>query len=247
MNTLISIVVKKPATLVKGTTFSAKCLKTQTNLELNFEKKDRASIDFPLALSEDIAALKLEDGPITSITLIVEGATAIGRLHNRTVRSFSRIGVVTEEIPWDADGGVLEYKLEDGVGADLPAIIDVLTRMVFRACTKFTATQHPLSLYDLKQATGLVSDAKEELGEAGATLKWFNVRELAILEEAKQRKAEEKAKTKAAKAEEKAAKAAAAKVLKQSEAKAKKAAKGKAGKVAPLIPETDEGDEVPNE
>jgi hypothetical protein len=232
MNTSINLIIKAAApNSPKGTTFSYKTLKTQTNLEISYEKKDQAAIDFPEALAEDLAALGFKAEPIGPITVIVSDAQAIGKLHNRSVKAFSRIGIKTAEIGWDDDGGLLEFTIEGGTVLDLPAIVDVLSRMTFRATVKFTSTRHPLSLFDLKQTCGLTNDAKDGLGKAQDTLDWFSVKELAILEEEKRVKAEEKAKTAAAKAQEKAKEKAEskpdteAKEMKKAAAKAAKATK----------------------
>lgn len=238
MNTSISIVVKSAAkNTPKNTTFDYKVLKTQTNLELSFEKKDQAAIDFPVAIAEDLAALGFVAEPIGPVSFIITGAQSLGKIHNRSVTAYTRAGITIEEIGWDDDGGMIEFVVEGGTVLDLPGLLDVVTRTIFRATTKFTNTRHPLSLYDLKQSVGLVSDAKNELGEAQTTLDWFSVREMAILEEAKAIKAEARDKTAAAKkAEVTAAKAIAGGVdTKDTKATAKaiKAAAKKA-KTAPL-------------
>lgn len=254
MNTSISIVVKTAApNSPKGTTFSYKTLKTQTNLEINYEKKDQATIDFPEALAEDLAALGFKAEPIGPITVVVSDAQAIGKLHNRSVKAFSRIGIQTAEIGWDDDGGLLEFEVDGGTVLDLPAIIDILSRMTFRATVKFTSTRHPLSLFDLKQTCGLTNDAKDELGKAQDTLDWFSVKELAVLEEEKQVKAEARAKTAAAKAQEKSKAEAIAKAAGKSagvaavdEAKEMKKAAAKASKAAKKE-KVQEETESPNE
>jgi len=227
MNTSISIIIKAAAkNAVKGTTFEVKGHKTQTNLEISFEKKDRASIDFPSSLAEDLAALGFTAEPIGPITVIVSDAVALGKLHNRSVAAFNRIGVVVPELDWDAEGGLLEFTVKDGTVLDLPAMVDIISRMVFRSTTKFTSTRHPLSLFDLKQTTGLVGDAKDGLGDAQKTLDWFSVKELTILEEEKKIRAEAKAKTAAKKkAEAEAAAAIKAEEKKAAKAEAKTAAK----------------------
>ena len=185
MDCVVSMVVKGKSDVVKGLTSTAKYLKTQTNLEISFKKEDRASLDFFGFLSEDIAALGLNGAGIGPVTFIVGEAASIGRLHNRSVKALERIMVDTEEIEWDADSGVLEYTIRDGVGADSPFLVDLIARLIFRSTTKCSHTRHSLTLFDLKQATGYVQDAKAGLDGMEDIMSWFNIREMTIKEEEK--------------------------------------------------------------
>lgn len=255
MNVLVSLIIKQKTEPVKGLTFTAKHLKTQTNLEISFTKKDHATLEFHSDLEADLAALKAT-GDVGPITLIVDGVGAVGRVHNRSIKALNRIGVKTEEIDWDADSGMLEYNLEDGSAADLPSLVELLARMMFRATTKFAHTRHPLTLFDLKQTCGLVKDAKDELGDAQAILDWFDVRELVIIEEEKAvadaKKAGEKeaadakkAKVKAEKAKVKAEKKKESEIVKEKKVKAKAKAK-KAKAKAEAEAEVDAEEDHPN-
>ena len=225
MNSSINVIVKKAAAnKAKGTTFDVKYLKTQTNFEISFEKKDRASIDFPAIIAEDTDAMGYNGSePIGEISMIVSGAGAIGKIINRSVRSLGRCGIEIEETDWDADGGLFVFKIENGMVSDLPGIMDLISRMAFRATTKFTNTHHPLTIYDLKQTCGLITDERDEVSSAIDTLTWLRIREEAILTELKEAKAAEKAAAKAKKAEEKKlADAAKKKAAAAEKAKAKK-------------------------
>jgi hypothetical protein len=93
----------------------------------------------------------------------------------------------------------------DLTGSEFPSLVETLFRLVERATGKVGGTQHPLTLYDLKQATGIVYEAKNGEEIATEILDWFSVRELVHLEEVKaakkaaaeERKAKKKAELKA--------------------------------------------------
>lgn len=256
MNCVVSLIVKGKSEPVKGLTSTVKHLKTQTNLEIQFEKKDRASLDFFNSLTEDIMVLGLTEAPIGPLTFVVGEAPAIGRLHNRARKSMSRMLIQTEEIDWDTASGILEFNVENGIGSDLPPLVELVTRLIFRSTLKTSHTRHDLTLFDLKQACGLVQDSKDGVEEADQVISWMNTRELVTAEaekaaKAAEAKAKREAKAKAAKAKKEAeakVEAAAEKkeeVVEKAKAKASKAkaAKAKAAKTKPktaeLVPEED--------
>jgi hypothetical protein len=76
--------------------------------------------------------------------------------------------------------------------------VEVCLRLVQRATKAISHTHHPLTLFDLKQSIGLVYDLKQETEGAQDLAGWFDIRELTILEEAKEAKAGAKEKAKAA-------------------------------------------------
>lgn len=246
MNCVVSLVIKGNSNPVKGLTSTAKHLKTQTNLEIAFETKDRASIDFYGSLTEDIAVLGLMDAPIGPLSFIVSEAQAIGRLHNRSLVALDRIMVSGSEIDWDADAGVLEYTAANGIGADIPSLVELITRMIFRSTLKTSHTRHPLTLFDFKQTTGLVQDLRDNLEGVGEIATWMDARELVVAEAAKAKAAKAAAAKRAEKKEVEAAKAAAEAVVEKKEkVKAKGKAKAKAKLTPEATPETEDLD--PNE
>jgi hypothetical protein len=255
MNCVVSLVIKGKSEPVKGLTSTVKHLKTQTGLEITFEKKDRASLDFFSSLTEDIMVLGLTEAPIGPLTFIVGDAPAIGRLHNRARKSMVRMLIQSEEIEWDTASGVLEFTVENGIGADLPPLVEIITRLIFRSTMKTSHTRHDLTLFDLKQTCGLIQDSKDGLDGVDDVLAWMNTRELVTAEKEKEEKAvaakaRREAKAKAAKAKKEAAALVEAKEEKEEavadKAKVKaakaKAAKGKAkaakGKATPKAAET---------
>lgn len=231
---------------IKGLTCKASYLKTKTKLELRFTKDDRAKLDVYGGINGDIKALKLEGSP-SSLVVTVEGAQAIGRLVNRSVTAFGKIGIGINKMDWEAESGVIN--LEESTlplnGSDLPMLMEVMTRLVMRSVAPISHTHHLLTLFDLKQAVGVVYDAKQGDKSAEAILDWFNIRELILLEEAKEAKAEAKAKEKKEKAKEIAEKKKAkaderkeAREKAKAEAKAKEKNSGKGKAKAKAKPKT---------
>jgi len=222
----------------KGLTCKAQHMKTKTKLEIRFTKEDRAKVDIFAGLGEDVGLLKLQAAPLVSVTVMVEGAQAIGRLVNRSIVAFGKIGIEISEMDWKDDSG--EFTLTpvlEMAGNDLPPLMEVTARLVMRSLASISHTHHPLTLFDLKQAIGVTHDAKEGDEDAMAIVDWFNLRELIILEEVKAGKAE-KAKTKreTAKAKRKVEKVAKAEAKAEGKTKAPEKnapkAKPKAGKKA---------------
>ena len=195
MNSLIKIEVNKVTKETKGLEiFQQTCLKTKTNLEVKFTKKD---IGFQELVARDIELLGLEGEKIASFIVTVEGASALGRIVNRSVITFGKIGFEVNELDWEATAGVVEIE-GDITALDLPYLVEVLLRLVQRATKAISHTHHPLTLFDLKQSIGLVYDLKQKAEGAEDLAGWFDIRELTILEEAKEAKAGAKEKAKAA-------------------------------------------------
>jgi hypothetical protein len=186
MNVTMTARLKGVTSKVKGLNYSGWThLKTQTNIELTWTKKDRPKLDFFNDLTGDVALLDAGSLPLTSLTVIVEGCASLGKIVNRSIIALGKMGVVVEEIDWTADSGLIEFTLSDGLGSDLAALVETVARMVLRATTKFSNTQHPLSTFDLKQTCGLIKDASDKLEGAQDVLDWFSLRELVIAEEEK--------------------------------------------------------------
>lgn len=176
---------------VKGLICKANHFKTKTKLELQFTKEDKAKLDVFGRLVSDLKLLKAQGMPVTSVSLTVEGAQAIGRLINRSVVAFGKIGITSSELEWEDESGVVTFEgILPLTGSDLPHLMEVISRIVMRSLAAIGHTHHPLTLFDLKQATGIAYDAKQDDADAVAILDWFNVRELIILEEMKVEKAE---------------------------------------------------------
>lgn len=190
MQTLITAELAGATKEVKGLTCKANHFKTKTKLELRFTKEDRAKLDVYGGLTSDIELLKAQGMSLVSLVITVEGAQAIGRLVNRSVVAFGKVGIEVGELEWEDESGVVTF---EGVlpltGLDLAPLMEVVVRLVMRSLAAIGHTHHPLTLFDLKQAIGVAYDAKQGEEDAVSILDWFNVRELIILEETKMEKA----------------------------------------------------------
>ena len=247
MNLIISTTMNKVTEENKGLEIATtKHLKTKTNIDIKLDDKSTSGI-VPM-IAKDIATLKLQGEPLHNTTLTVEGAAALGKLINRSVLSLAKVGVNISEIGWDDKAGLVTVSSALGlVGSDFPILAEILARIVARSTAAISGTQHPFTLFDLKQAMGIVYDAKQEDATAKKIEEWMTVRELSILEEIKAAKAKVKATAKAATDKEKkvanvkaAEKTAAAPKVEEPEKNAK--GKGKSPivakqKVAPLLPQ----------
>lgn len=169
-----------------------KHLKTKTKLSINLpEGITIAHVD----LAKEVGALKAKGLDFTAVTLTAEGLKSFGALVNRSVMALSKMGI---EIPpnakglfpldWDDTAGAITVNAIGNpfTGNDFPFLVDLLTRLVRRANTAMTVTQHNLTLYDLRQAAGTIFDAK--LGDTGLN-DWINVREDNVKEDVKAAKA----------------------------------------------------------
>ena len=171
---------------MKGLVSKASHLKTKTKLELQFDEYSREQIDIFNGIRSDIQLLGIQAIPVTSVMLTIEGAPAIGRLINRSVNAFSRIGFEISSLDWEDRSGVVEIKgTLPLVGVDLAPLMDVIARMVMRSIAPISKTHHPLTLYDFKQITGLIYDADQGDNTTAIIIDWLTVRELVILEEEK--------------------------------------------------------------
>lgn len=194
MNTMIKVEVNKVTKETKGLEILQQtCLKTKTNLEIRFTEKDVA---FQETIANDIALLELEGEKIASFLLTIEGAKALGRIVNRSVPTFAKIGLEIDEMDWDAGAGVVDVQ-GDLTALDLPYMVEVWLRLAQRATKAISHTHHPLTLFDMKQSIGLVYDLKQGTEGAEDLAGWFDIRELTMLEEVKQAKTEAKDKAKA--------------------------------------------------
>jgi len=237
MNVHVTAEFAKTVKEAKGlTAVKATYLKTKTKLEVQATNKEPLDAS---ALETDIELLGLEGEPVSSLVVIVEGAQALGRVVNRSVVAFSKIGIGINEMGWEDEAGVIT--ITGGLnGNELPMICDVMCKMVLRATKKMSHTHHALTLFDLKQTIGLTYDLSQGVEGAQGLKDWFDMRELVVLEEAKAAKAAEKAKAKEkAKVERHKAKAKAhhsKQLTRDLKGKAKNSPKKskKGGKTAPL-------------
>lgn len=194
MNTLITIDISKVTKETKGlSAIQQTCLKTKTKLEIRITNKDQG---FQELVTDDIVLLQVEGEKLDPFIVTVEGAKAIGRIVNRSVPAFGRLGVTVSEMDWEANSGVIEMGGELTT-IDLPYLTEIILRLTQRATKSISHTHHPLSLYDLKQAIGHVYDLKQEAEGAEDLSDWFALRELNILEEERETKATKRAETKA--------------------------------------------------
>jgi len=243
MNVVMNVKLKGNTAKSKGLTFDWTHLKTQTNMEISWEKKDRPQLDFINDIAADVDILDAGSLDILALSLIVGDVQALGKIINRAIEAFARIDVIVEPLDWAADSGLIEFEIKDGTGADIAPLIEILARMLIRATTKFSNTQHPLSTYDLKQTCGFIKDASDKLKGAQETLDWMSVRELVVAEGIKEEKAAAaKEKREVKKAETAAKKAADKKAAKATGAKKAKGKKVKAAAAETDAAETDAGD-----
>jgi len=186
MNATVTVRTGKSKEVKGLTAFKATHLKTQTKLEVTFSP----DMECYAQAAEDLKLLGLKSSPVKEFLLTVEGAPALGRIVNRSIGALGRIGIQAEEIGWEDEAGVVPFSSELGLTTDdLPSLVDLVFRMADRASQSMGYTHHPLTLYDLKQTTGLVWEAKQDSAQAKAIIGWAEIRELTILEEIKEEKA----------------------------------------------------------
>lgn len=213
MNMSITAQLAQASKEVKGLVqVTAKYHKTRTDLTVTVE----GGKDIPCFLEsqDDVKLLRLEGIPVTDVMIMVTGAPALGRIINRSTKALNRICLqlyVDKDsknqvwpLDWKEENGVFHVSGSDGVplvGADLPFIFEIIYRMVRKAMTPVSWTQHDLTLYDLKQAIGVAHGAKMGDEEAISLEGWMVPRELIFLEdkkaELKEKRAKEKPKAKA--------------------------------------------------
>ena len=157
-------------------------LKTKTNLTITGDEQS----EFFDGVTSDVKTLGIGGLPLGKLTVTVEGAPAMGRLFNRSLTSMGKLGLSFQPLVWEAGAGVVEIK-GSLLGSDLPALSESLLRLMRRATQALSHTQHPLSLYDMKQAMGIIIDIKDGSKQAQAISDWFDSRELVQLEALKEK------------------------------------------------------------
>lgn len=189
MNSVISTSVPTAAETKATSVIKATTMKTKTKMDIRTDDKAQVETLFLEAVSTDVGLLKIAGQPLSDILWSIEGAPSIGRIVNRSIRAFSRMGIEVSPIEWEDESGVVTLKDRSLHGSDLPILTEILFRLVSRACAPIGHTQHPLTLYDLKQSIGIIYDLKQEdkvIHEtAKEVIEWMDTREMVVLEEIK--------------------------------------------------------------
>jgi hypothetical protein len=189
MNSTIQTSVPKAKEVKSLEVVKATPMKTKVKLEIRTDDKAFDETVYLQSVASDVKLLGIGGEPLTDIMWAIEGAAAIGRIVNRARRSFIKLDLELSALEWSDSAGVVTLKSSTPLyGNDLPIISEILFRLVNRACAPLGATEHPLTIYDLKQAMGLIYDMKQEgeIGETGETIdRWMAIREEAHLEEEK--------------------------------------------------------------
>lgn len=179
---------------------TARHLKTKTEVQLLIGK-DTPTLDLIEVLEGDIALLGLQGEPMTSLIVTVEGVNHLGYIINRSIGSAAQYGIGlgddNQPLDWDADMGlfpVVPVGELTIIGSDLPAVMEIVYRLCKRGCSKLSHTQHPLTTYDFKQATGLVTGVTNGDSSALKISEWMELRQLVGKPEPTPKKAKEKPK-----------------------------------------------------
>jgi len=200
MNVLITTSTSKVGNNAKGTKIvTANALKTKTNIEIQFDSKSRTTTDFLNGIPDEMKQLGISDGPLDTINVVVGDVNNIGKLVLRSLASFEKMDIlVTTEMSWDAKAGTFTVSAVGAMGYDLGYLVEMISRLVARAMGALSGTQHPLTLFDLRQAMGIVYDVKQEVPGVSDLNDWMSIRALSHLEAIK---ADKKAKAAAARVE----------------------------------------------
>ena len=195
MNVLLSAeTVKTEVPETKLSILKSTHLKTRTKLDFQFTEESIVGLSVLDDTKGDVQLLGVQGQPVKKVMLTTSDVKSIGRFINRSIRALSRIGITLSDLPWDATAGVVEIEntLSPFNGNDLPILTEIVARMIGKANTTMGWTHHDLTLYDFKQATGLVHDVMGGVPTAISVMNWINARELIILEGVKQEAAEQK-------------------------------------------------------
>lgn len=183
---------------VTAVTLSMDFFKSKTKITYGWDKKSMAGVDILKLAKADIKRAFGGDEKVKTVMFELAGAKSGGRLINRTTIAFEKIGIVVSDLPdWKDDSFSVTLKGDITTG-DIPILITTLILLGDRASRTMGHTQHPLTVFDLKQAAGIVYGAKIGDKQAIELMKWFGVREDASKEEKKvTKKAQSKAKKEA--------------------------------------------------
>jgi len=154
---------------------------------VNFKKSARLTIrpDEGTALSDvrrDLDRLVGRDlALVSTIKSIIRESVNIERMATRLVPTFGKLGI--EASITDSGGQSADLTLTSGgeplTSRDIPFLVLILRRIAERANRAMSATDHPFTVFDLKQALRFIHEAKNGDPEAEESLAWFDVRELA--------------------------------------------------------------------
>lgn len=177
-----------------------KALKTQSIVSY---KEDLGDLSI---IADDMKTAGLLGGEIIKVVVDFKSAKAAGRMVNRCMAQFSRIGIIVpEERPWEQEGGKMIFEITGMTGDEVYPLCWLLGGIADRAKKKMSYTQHGLTMFDIKQAVGLVWGVSQGDEECLAVSEWLDghVGD-AVADELEDRKAKQK-KAKAAKAKTKTA------------------------------------------
>lgn len=152
---MFTITINGKVTNEKAKT-EGKVTTSKTKTEITYPRVEGKVQLNPEIIQKDVKALGLDDAPLVSILVNYGTAKATGRLHNRCLTQFSRIGIESVEVPWEKEGGNIEYITTNKIGADAYYICHILAGIVTRAEKKISFTRHDLTMFDIQQAVGLI-------------------------------------------------------------------------------------------
>ena len=224
---MFTITMKGKAKEGAKTIAEVKALKTQSIVTYKEDLEDLSMI------TGDLKTMGLDKAEMLKVVVDFKGAKAAGRMVNRCMAQFARIGVIVpEELPWEQEGGKVVFEIKDMNGSDAYPLCWILKGIASRARKKMSYTHHALTMFDVKQAVGLVWGATQGDEDCLAVSEWVDEYvALAVAEELEDLKAKRK-KTKAVKAKTKKAEKAATEV--------KAATEDEEGQAAGLLVEEDE-------
>jgi hypothetical protein len=187
LTVMLSTTIKQKLDEVKSlSSINPTYLKEKTKLEIKAERKPLVDFDM---VREDVNLLSASGLPLHSTTLIVSNCAGLGKVINRAVPAFAKLGIQLLAISWDASEGVVGIEpIQPVTGYDLPYLAVILHRLAIRGCQSISGTQHPFTVFDLQQACGITFEAKQGIESAVEIENWFTMRELSVLEEAKELK-----------------------------------------------------------
>ena len=198
---MFTITMKGKAKESAKTIAEVKALKTQSIITYKDELEDLSMIN------GDMKTMGLFEAELLKVVVDFKGAKAAGRVVNRCMDQFARIGVnVPEQLPWEQEGGKVVFNISGGMdGSDVYPLCWLLAGIAARAKKSMSFTHHSLTMYDIKQAVGLVWGSSQGDEDCLTVSEWLDGYVIiAVAEELEDRRAKQK-KAKAAKAKTKTA------------------------------------------
>lgn len=178
MKAIIATSLKSNLPQTKGLTLmETKHLKTQTNVTITIDHKTRAKVNFVNAINKEVSLIKGQGAELAEVKLSVTDAPSLGKLLNRSMLAFADIGIeVDHKADFEASTAEATFTCKGCYGSDLGIVVDLLSRLATRANKKMSGTEHPLTLFDLRQTIGLVYDAKQQVPGADQVEDFITVR-----------------------------------------------------------------------